>query len=452
MSLPLTAAAPLGDRAADDALAGIDSLLSPLGGAVSRTARLDALTGDPDLHVYGADLGDLSQAFEHVAHATAGHGTRVHMNGAGSARDHRRASRLAAVEGLERYAACVYDERQFVWATATELGKQAIDLDTIPRCSSAELASPACLLTAPDPHAPLRWVRGISLSTGAQRWVPAMMVFLYIVPESAGERIWLPISTGCAAHTDVVSALLNALCEVIERDSIALTWLQRPSLPELDLATLPAEAVPFVERNQRLGMQTTLYDATTDVGVPTVYCLEVAGRGNTVAQLVTCATALDPDQAVLKVLREASSTRIALSEGVALPDSVDEYHDVMHGATYMARPEHRDAFSFLERTPNRSELSRLPRMGGDSPSCDLATAVRAVETAGMEAVAIDLTTDEAQRAGFRVVRVVVPGLQPLSFSPSAQFKGHPRLYDAARRLGWLVHPEEDLNPWPQPFA
>ena len=66
----------------------------------------------------------------------------------------------------------------------------------------------------------------------------------------------------------------------------------------------------------------------------------------------------------------------------------------------------------------------------------------------MDAYAVDLTTDEARRAGLVVVRVLIPGLQPLSFNQLAQFRGHPRLYDAPRAMGHTSHVEEELNPFP----
>jgi ribosomal protein S12 methylthiotransferase accessory factor len=51
-----------------------------------------------------------------------------------------------------------------------------------------------------------------------------------------------------------------------------------------------------------------------------------------------------------------------------------------------------------------------------------------------------------------VVRVIIPALQPLSFSYRARYLGHARLYQAPRLMGHPVREEADLNPWPQPFA
>jgi ribosomal protein S12 methylthiotransferase accessory factor len=51
-----------------------------------------------------------------------------------------------------------------------------------------------------------------------------------------------------------------------------------------------------------------------------------------------------------------------------------------------------------------------------------------------------------------VVRVIVPGLQPLSFCHRARYLGHQRLYRAPARMGYPAWPESRINPWPQPFA
>jgi ribosomal protein S12 methylthiotransferase accessory factor len=70
----------------------------------------------------------------------------------------------------------------------------------------------------------------------------------------------------------------------------------------------------------------------------------------------------------------------------------------------------------------------------------------------MPVYAVDLSTDEAIRAGFRVVRVLIPSLQPLSFHYRARYLGHPRLYDAPAKMGYAVRAEGELNPWPQAFG
>jgi ribosomal protein S12 methylthiotransferase accessory factor len=426
-------------------------LVSPLGGLIARTIRLPNPPGEPEMPVFSGRLGDLAELRPGIREAALWRPTRAEFDGAGAVPDPDRALHIALAESLERYATCVYSEEQFVWATAEELGAEALDLDTCPRCSAAELADPACIVVEPDKRLPMRWVRGISLMSGAPRWIPAVMVYLHIPALSIGERFTLPISTGCATHTSVEQALVNGLCEVIERDAIAITWLQRLALPRLELDALGDEVPPGL-RHRDDDVQQLYFDATMDLGIPTVYCLDLAPHARKLAQMVSCCTALDPVKAAVKVIRESASTRIGLTAERELPDDPQAFIRVHHGADFMSRPERREAFEFLLDSRERRTLSSLPDRATGDPASDLRALIASLRRAGMEAYAVELTTDEAYDVGFRVVRVVVPALQPLSFAHSARFLGHPRLYEAPERMGHRVRAEADLNPWPQPFA
>jgi ribosomal protein S12 methylthiotransferase accessory factor len=239
---------------------------------------------------------------------------------------------------------------------------------------------------------------------------------------------------------------------VIERDAISLLWLQRMPLPRLALDDCGPELTAHLERAGEGAGTTHFFDATTDVGVPTIYSVDTLPGHPDVATLVMCATDLDPQRAAAKVLREAASSRIALESRRPATEDLDDFMNVFDGALYMGRQERRAAFDFLLETPHRRRLSELPVLETGDPARNLRAVLDRLAARGLEAFAVDLTTDEALAVGFRVVRVIVPGLQPLSFSFRARFLAHPRLYEAPSRMGHPVHPEAEITPWPQPFA
>jgi len=431
-------------------LADLERLVSPAG-LVGRVARLPNAPGEPAFPIFTAELGNTALVHANVQASTGGRSTRGEFDGAGGALDAEHAARVCIAEALERYASCVFSDEQFIWATGDQLGEEALDLASLPRHSERELAHPRCPVVPVDPGAPMRWVRGISLTSRRPVWVPAVLVYLHIPALSIGERFALPISTGCAAHGALAPALVNALCEVVERDAIALTWLQRLALPRIELDVEDARLVPFLERTRRSTVERRFFDATTDLGIPTVYSVDLSEHPR-LGQLVMCATTLDPLDGVAKVCREAASARIAMGIEREVPDDTDGFVTVYHGASYMGRRERREHFDFLLETPRERPLSAMPSLATGSPEGDLAVLLERLEAAGLDAVAVELTTDEALEVGFRVVRVIVPGLLPLSFARRAQFRGHPRLYEAPGRMGYRAHPELDLNDAPQPFA
>lgn len=449
MTTPVISGQQADDTGIEDRLR---SLVSPVGGLVSATYRLPNPPGDPQFPVCVAPIGDISQALPHTASSVSDVRNASGMDGAGNALDTERASWLCIAEALERYSSCAWHPEQFIWATARELGADAIDLTRIPRVSATEARDPHCIITEPDLDAPMRWVRGLSLTSGRRVWIPASLVFLHLPFESYGDRVAAPISTGCAAHTDVYAALASGVSEVIERDSIALTWLQRLELPRIELDEVPDDLAPFVARARSRNVETHLFDATTDVGVPTVYSVEVTPHHDTVRTVVMCATDPDPVRAVGKVLREAASGRIALRHRTPEKADPDTFSTVHDGALYMGAPERAEHFRFLLDSSRTVQLSSYARPRFADARSELRWLVERLSARGMDAYAVDITCDEAERIGMWVVKAVIPDLMPLSFIRRAQYRGHPRLYQAPVAMGLPAGTEEELNPWPQPFA
>jgi len=434
--------------------AGLHALLQPQGGLFSSVARVRAQSAEPRLTTRIARLGDLSQVGVPVKTKADGRQAVARLAGAGTGLEDGDGLRPALAEGLERYSTAVFRKDQFLWATAEELGAEALDLDTIPRCSRSELSHPLCPLVAPDKRAPIRWVRGVSLLDGRLVYVPAVMVYLYVGVASPAERIWLTITTGCAAHVSYERALANAILEVVERDAISLVWLHQLRLPRIEIDQVPSLLAPYWERYQRStrDLEYALFDATTDVGFPTVYGIQVARAHKRLTTLVSCSTEMTPVAAVAKALQDMTPGRISMRDQRSVPESLDEFDDVFHGAAYMARAERAEAFDFLLGSEARRRLSEMPGVDGAGAQPELGLALERLRRRGLEAYAVDLTTDEAVRCGVRVVRVVVPGLQPLSFHYRARYLGHPRLYEAPVRMGHPARTEQELNPLPQPFA
>jgi ribosomal protein S12 methylthiotransferase accessory factor len=427
--------------------ARLDDLVSPLGGLMSHVMQLPVEPSNPQLAVFSAALGDVSTVLPN-SHGASCLGS---LDGTGTSVDPDRSHIIGIAESLERYANCVYDERQFRVATADELGAEALDLDTVPRCSPTELADPACPVALPDRSKPMRWIRGLNMRTGEPCWVPAVLVYMHF-PAHGAERITNPISTGAATHPDPAVAVCGALCEVIERDAISLTWLQELALPRIELDTVGPDLQRYLDLCAERDLTVQFYDATTDVGIPTIYGVSIAPDHPTCRTVVSCATSLDPQTAAAKAICETVSVRIALNNAKPPSEDFQTFGGVADGAAYMCAPERAEAFNFLLDGTARRRLSELPTLSTGDPVADLRLVCARLAACGMDAYVVDLTTDEALRVGMTVVRAIVPQLQPLTFHYRARFLGHPRLYEAPARMGYPTRSEAELNAWPQAFA
>ncbi|GEB58583.1 hypothetical protein GCM10017674_46590 [Streptomyces gardneri] len=430
-------------------------------GLVNRVTRLPVAEGEPDFPIFTASLGNPGEVLSEQS-GWEHNPSSGNFDGAGGDLDPERAAHLAVAESLERYSSCARDPEQIVWATAAELGEDAITSDRWPRCSPAELADPRSGLVPTDPDGPMRWVRGWSFTRNRPVYVPAMQVWLKNPVESIAERYVHPVSTGCAAHSDPAAAVVNGILEIVERDAIALTWLQRLRLPrlEFDPAELAPEFRAFVERGSSERLRTQLYDATTDLGIPVIYGVQLADDDRVIAQLVAATAELDPGKGIAKLYREASSLRIALrhmaraaEKEATTPAAEEDIVSVVDGALLSGPLSQRHRFDFLlEGERPVHGLRDLPRAPSEEPLPALAWLLERLHTAGCEVVAVDLTTDEAEQVGATVVRMLIPQLMPLSFVHRARYLAHPRLYAAPAAMGHPVRGEGDINPHPQPFA
>jgi ribosomal protein S12 methylthiotransferase accessory factor len=420
-------------------------VVSPIGGLISRAERTLTAPGGGPPFAYCAVMGDLTHLLPNVSELSRMSPDVPPLAGVGMAWDEQTAWTCAVAEALERYSACVLREDRMCHASANELGDSAMDLTAVPRCSQLEFSHPACPLTAPDLTAPMRWVQGLSLRTLRPVWLPAVMVHIRIPKRTVGEHFWLPLSSGCAAHPNLAQAIVNAICEIIERDAVALLWLQRLALPKLDME----DHGRFVPRRRG---RIVVFDATTDLGIPTLYAVDCAPDASKLATLVCSACDLDPCRAAKKLLAEAILYRLAMEGDTPIPSNPDLFTQPVHGALFMSHPDRQNAFGFLLKSRCRRRLSEMASLDTGVPERNLLFLVKSLANRHMDVFVADLTTDESRKARMHVVRVLIPALQPLTFRLRARYLGHPRLADGPRRMGYEVSPEEDINPWPQPFG
>lgn len=441
---------------AGSVLDALRTLVSPYG-VIGSARRLVPRAGEPSAMTWGCDVDwperlRADPLTEDVKRDKDPARSRVMAAGSSWTNDGH-AELTALAEGLERYGAYTYHPDAIIQASANELGSDALDLSLLPRLSDDEYARPGQVLTRPDTGVPIRWAAAWSLTDHRRVYVPAITCWFGLAPENDGERIWLPVSTGFAVHTDVAAASVAALNECIERDALSVLWLRRLPVPRLIIdETDDAISAALAEYERSLVDEPLLFDATTELGIPTIYLVSPAQHHQRAAVMVGCATDLEPRRAVAKALREGTMIRLAASHWTRTPASPDDCMDVEDGAAWTGRPENRAAFDFLLDTPHERKLSELPDVSTPDTYGDLAFLVEQLRRHGLQVLAIEVTPDEARDIGFRAVRILVPELVPLSFRHTARYLGHPRVLDAHERLGYLECAELPMNPYPQPMA
>jgi ribosomal protein S12 methylthiotransferase accessory factor len=267
----------------------------------------------------------------------------------------------------------------------------------------------------------LEWVRGFDLIADRATFVPLNLVICPYEPAGGRLRIFYESTNGLASGNTWEEAVCHALCEVIERDALAVAAAERdlapavadllkemgvcppqqdlapamPNHPLIDPETLPPRARALARKICRAGLRVYLRDITSTAGIPTLSCAIVESRSSG-QHIAHGGSGCHPDArvAATRALTEAAQSRVAHIQGG------------------------REDLPSIAAAPERFDPDEV--FGGDEPSPfsgivsyehefvdeDIRLILAQLAADGFkQAIAINLTRPEL---GIPVARVVVP--------------------------------------------
>jgi ribosomal protein S12 methylthiotransferase accessory factor len=174
------------------------------------------------------------------------------------------------------------------------------------------------------------------------------------------------------------------------------------------------------------------------------------------AAVVATAADLDPERAITRALQELSANHLYIravwenSNNVApqAPHQVVSQED--HGLFYCS-PERLSALDMFLRPRSMIRPQDLESHAVDDVKANIDFCVKRLAELDLEVIAVDLTTPDVADLGFKVFKVLVPGLQPIDFGVQWPHIGGRRLYEAPVRMGFDEKTPQDLNYFPHPF-
>jgi ribosomal protein S12 methylthiotransferase accessory factor len=266
-----------------------------------------------------------------------------------------------------------------------------------------------------DPGRPIAWIEGWDLMQREPSWVPFDIVNTnYTLPFPLGHGCFQSTSNGLASGNHPLEATSSAISEVVERDGLSLWHLadagardgMRIKLDTIDDASCAA----LIDRYRQAGLAVTVWNLTTDVGIPSFRCMIAEERE-------------DP----FHVGYAAQGMGAHPMRGIALSRALTEA--AQSRLTYIAGSRDdvfRDMYARL-RDPERARRRRRELRPGDGDrgfrdiaefSSDTFEADVEWQLARLNAVGIDqvivvaLTKPEFE---VPVVKVIVPGLEGFVF-------------------------------------
>ncbi len=439
-------------------------------GIIRRISDVPLQPGEPPLFIVAAHCTRPKYFLRNDSPAMTATDYPVPANGIGL--DREEALWRVLGEACERYCGGLYFDDDLITASRAELGSQALPVEDLIAFSDAQYDRPGFPFVRFDPYAPIRWTRGWNLTTREPAYIPAVLVYLGYEAQTVQEMFYPTLSTGMAAGRTIQQALLNALYEVIERDAFTCTWLLRRPPGRLDLA--PLKAGMSHQEWRLLSSQcaeATALLVTTDIALPCV--VTVLRPLNRRSLVIGAAAHASIRQAVIRATLEAFQTLnwtilLERTPRTVTRENVQEFED--HVRYYMDERNAAKAAWLLEgplaETPSDLQTRRRRRCRRDAGNRDdalehpsraaqaltesrLKDAIALLKQAGYQVYAVETTTTDVRSLGFRTVRVIVPGLQPLNMGYDTVHEDDRRLRRVAAWFGMEM--PAALNPEPHPF-
>jgi ribosomal protein S12 methylthiotransferase accessory factor len=362
----------------------------------------------------------------------------------------------------------VYPPDEIIYRSYAELDGTALDPQRLVLYLPQQYESiPFMPFSASEPRG---WIPAYSLVHNKPIYVPAHGTIMNYTMRNQREHICQSTSNGLAAGGSLLSAVLSASLEVIERDAFIITWHNKLPARRISIAGHPsAEMREFETAYRRRGVELQLYQLPTDTPVYVFMCVSVQKKGDGPVVVVGLGCDFLAERAARQALLEVGQVRPAckqrlrlprtrerLAELIANPECVEELED--HDLLY-ATSDHLHAFDFLFQQPLSEfdwEQGGSERALGESksPAEQLRSLIGYCRQKGSDLIYCNLTPPDMEKIGLFTARVIIPDFQPIHFGWKHIRMGGDRLFELPVQLGFRETrvAVTELNQFPHPLA
>jgi ribosomal protein S12 methylthiotransferase accessory factor len=277
--------------------------------------------------------------------------------------------------------------------------------------ATESVVEPGSLLRAERPFdrgAKICWIEGYDLLRQRACWVPAEIVHTdYTLPR---DGYFLSGSNGLASGNHLIEAIGSAICELVERDAVAV-WNGLPiharAKRGLDLASVDdPDCRVLLAKYDKAGIPVRLWHVTTDIGIAAFLCeIQDLSEGDPHRLRRFQGSGCHPDRAIAlaRALTEAAQTRLTYITGI---------RDDLPPSEYLEPPGVEVMEALLDALRQEAApipFAEIPTFAAADLGEDVRWELKRLRSSGTaRVVAIDLTRPDL---GIPVVRVVIPGLE-----------------------------------------
>ncbi|NEU32503.1 TOMM precursor leader peptide-binding protein [bacterium LRH843] len=384
---------------------------------------------------------------------------------AGRTNSYEMSELTAILEGLERYCGIQpRGKRTVVRDSYHNLEDKALNPARVGLHEKDQYEKPHFPFKLFNPDEPMNWVWGYSILQERPILIPELLAYYSL---GYGQGFVYETSNGCALGGSLEEAIFHAIMEVVERDSFLLTWYARLPLPRIDLSSARDKEIQLmVDRLREVaGYDVHFYNSTMEHEIPSVWA--VAKNRRSKGMNLICAAGANPDpvRAVKSTLYELAGMMFRFDE--KLEENRRKYEGMLqdpfavrtmedHGMLYgLEEAEERLDFLLDDDRPLRTFADEFKQPPANTDlKDDLQDILNRFHRLNLEVIVVDQTTPIIKRNGLFCVKVLIPGMLPMTFGHHlTRVNGLERVLMVPKQLGFMKEPlsYEQLNPYPHPF-
>lgn len=375
----------------------------------------------------------------------------------GASFDKDKAFMKALGEAIERYCLGIYNKKCLIESSYSKLGDKALNLNSVVNFSETQLKNKKIFKFSNNSE--FRWVEGYSITDDRPIFVPAQLVYVPYNYENE-KIIRFPISTGAAAGTSLSSALLRGICEVIERDAFMINYLNMLKREKVNPKNSTSHYInQIVDAYEFYKLELHTINISTDIPIYTFLTILIDRSKMGPAVTIGLKTSFNPKEAFIGSVEEAQPVRVWIRD--LMYKQSRKLEEIRKKQFLINTFEERGLLwsdysmvkylNFWIKNSMEKKLDSFKNLSSGNPKKDLRKLIKFLKNKKYTIVFVDITTRDIEEIGLKVVKVIIPEMQPLYVDERFRYLGGERLYSIPSMLGYKSKSEKELNKVPHPF-
>lgn len=359
-------------------------------------------------------------------------------------------------EAIERYASNTYKSSNLIKGSYKSLKRNAVNPNDFRYFSQDQLKQKNFRRFNFDSSTPFTWVWGNSLTQKVNILIPVHLVYYSYKFDQKEGILAIPISTGSAGGGCLASAIARGIFEVAERDSFMIAYLNKLPGYMIDLKKISDSRIKFIlDTMRRYRLELYVIDLTTDLMIPSFVSIVIDRTGLGQAVHVGLKADFNIIKAIIGSIDESFLARQWMR--TIFEDEYDKYKNIV--AKNISSHEERGMYWYPVKQIKKLDfwLDQKPkplrwpvRKKAISHGNMLRKLVDIFKKNKYEIYYVDITPKELKSIKYKVVKVIIPKLQPLYLTERYPYFGPRRLYDVPQKIGYKKH-LSSFNSIPNPM-